>query len=240
MKKILVALLLILLIPFVELFAQDEERIPDATLNLRGYKIGVIESPYVVITDALSESLEIVSSPEGTNTPPEIDVTNHIDDLLGNTSSSGFSSDRVVFSYRVVGNTLGSFTLTMTMDDLRLNGTGKEDTDVISTRYDLSNLSYSFHGAYSNEYEGNSISGDTDSEGNTSNDLVSIPSSDDTTLSSKWTVSSTNSSATTTPLAWVHRGAVAMTISSSEYSYDSGHSVGRYVASVEVKLSVTE
>ena len=243
MKRIML-FLVVLIMPLFLIYAVEETESRNfAELNLRGYKIGVEVEPYVVITDAITESLEIVSAEShdvsGSNTTiEEIDISKHIDTFLGNINSTSneFFSDQMVFSYRVVGNTTGSFTLTMNMSDLIWVNESEIDIsadadNTIGTRYDLSNLSYAFHGAYSDKYENSSI-GFSESL----NTKRAIPSSGSASLVSKWTVS--NGEDETTPLPWIHRGAVAMTISSSDYSYDTGHPVGKYEAKVEVILSV--
>ena len=213
-----------------------------SVLNLRGYKIGVENSPYVVITDAITESLEIVSDKEtGSSSTSEIDVSNHVENFLGNINSASteFPSDQVVFSYRVIGNTTGTFKLTLIMNDLSWADDAVSDTNAdlnttIGVRYDLSNFSYAFHGAYSNIYENSKIEGDS-----SANVVKAVPSSasESHDLVSKWYVTNTSDSSTT-PLAWIHRGAVALTISSQDYSYDSGRPLGRYKSNVEVILSV--
>ena len=244
MRK-MISRLILLLITLMMLFASDdsasvspseEESSSSSTLKLRGYKVGLKADPYVVITDAMNESLEVLSTSEnddGTIKGSDIDVTNHIDQFLGDINNGGFLKDRVIFSYRVVGNTLGSFTLTLTMNDFTLK---TEATGTLKTRYDLSNFSYTFTGASSNTYEEAKI------EANEGNDTEAIPSQQTQqtdVLVSKWTVSDTNPDGKRTRAAWIHRGAVAMTISSTDYD-DPSIPRGEYRATVGVTLSVVE
>lgn len=249
MRK-MISMLILLLMTLMMLFASDdsasvspseEESSSSSTLKLRGYKVGLKADPYVVITDAMNESLEVLSTSEnddGTIKGSDIDVTNHIDQFLGDINNGGFLKDRVIFSYRVVGNTLGSFTLTLTMNDFTLK-TGNDTSGTLKTRYDLSNFSYTFTGASSDTYEGAKIKAD---EGN---DTEAIPSSaSNNTLISKWSVSDDNapivdSDGERTRAAWIHRGAVAMTISSTDYD-NPDIPRGEYRATVGVTLSVVE
>ena len=117
MRK-MISMLILLLITLMMLFASDdsasvtpseEKASSSSTLKLRGYKVGLKANPYVVITDAMNESLEVLSTSEnedGTIKGSDIDVTNHIDQFLGDINNGGFLKDRVIFSYRVVGNIL--------------------------------------------------------------------------------------------------------------------------------------
>ena len=248
MRK-MISMLILLLITLMMLFASDdsvsvtpsEEKVSSSsTLKLRGYKVGLKAAPYVVITDALNESLEVLSTSvneDGSIKGSDIDVTKHIDQFLGDINNGGFLKDRVIFSYRVVGNTLGSFTLTLTMHDFTLEG-DENTSDKLKTRYDLSNFSYTFTGASSNTYQGAKIEASGD------NDSVAIPSGSDNELISYWTVSDTDpvvdsDEVERTRAAWIHRGAVAMTISSTDYDNPSIPR-GEYRATVGVTLSVVE
>lgn len=252
MRK-MISMLILLLITLMMLFASDdsvsvtpsEEKVSSSsTLKLRGYKVGLKAAPYVVITDAMNESLEVLSTSvneDGSIKGSDIDVTKHIDQFLGDINNGGFLKDRVIFSYRVVGNTLGSFTLTLTMHDFTLEG-DENTSDKLKTRYDLSNFSYTFTGASSNTYQGAKI------EANGGNDTEAIPSKEvneenDTGLISKWSVLDTDpvvaDGVKRTRAAWIHRGAVAMTISSNDYDNPSIPR-GEYRATVGVTLSVVE
>lgn len=263
MRK-MISMLILLLMTLMMLFASDdsasvtpseEESSSSSTLKLRGYKVGLKEDPYVVITDAMNESLEVLSTSkneDGTIKGSDIDVTKHIDQFLGDISNGGFLKDRVIFSYRVVGNTLGSFTLSLTMHDFKLTDQkteeGNEKTSgTLRTRYDLSNFSYTFTGASSNTYEEAKI------EANEGNVTEVIPSEEvdegnntegnNPGLISKWSVLDTNpvvaDGVKRTRAAWIHRGAVAMTISSTDYDNPSIPR-GEYRATVGVTLSVVE
>lgn len=257
MRK-MISMLILLLMSLMMLFASDdsasvtpseeEKASSSSTLKLRGYKVGLKEDPYVVITDAMNDSLEVLSTTKdenGSTQKAEIDVTKHIDQFLGDINSGGFLKDRVIFSYRVVGNTLGSFTLTLTMNDFALAEKGNDTSGTLRTRYDLSNFSYTFTGASSNTYEEAKI------VANEVNDTEAIPSEkvnegnntegNDTGLISKWSVLDTDpvvaDGVKRTRAAWIHRGAVAMTISSTDYD-DPSIPRGEYRATVEVRLSV--
>ena len=258
MRK-MISMLILLLITLMMLFASDdsvsvtpsEEKVSSSsTLKLRGYKVGLKAAPYVVITDAMNESLEVLSTSvneDGSIKGSDIDVTKHIDQFLGDINNGGFLKDRVIFSYRVVGNTLGSFTLTLTMHDFTLEG-DENTSDKLKTRYDLSNFSYTFTGASSNTYEEAKI------EANEGNVTEVIPSEEvdegnntegnNPGLISKWSVLDKDpvvdsDGVKRTRAAWIHRGAVAMTISSNDYDNPSIPR-GEYRATVGVTLSVVE
>lgn len=238
MIRKLLSILLLLLIPFTILSAvdaEDQDLEKEATLRISGYKIGADDYGEIVITDAITESLNVISS------NGEIDITNHVYDLIGPisesdsssanvaTNSSNFRSDQVVFSYRVAGNRLGNYKLTLTLKDLKHDGS----SSTIETEYDLGNLSYSFLDVSSEQItEGDS----TYSIGiNGTNDKVSVPSKNNDEIISNWKVASNATGSDTSPV-WIHRGAIAMTISSSYLG--STLPTGDYKAEVEVKLEI--
>ena len=241
MRKLLI-LMLIIIIPYSLLFAEDDttdERVY-GTLNLKGYKIGDVTDPTITITDALSGSLEIVDG-------KEINITSYIDKYLGVVSTANtYNQDRTLFSYRIAGNTMGNYKLEITLFNLLNYETNEDGTQsetvagYIETAYNLANLSYTFHGVSSNTYDGNSIKGpDSDSsiEKNTTN--AKPEGTESKTLVSNFKITAKEGN-TTTPITWVHRGAVSMTISSDNYNGNSSDRrtipLGKYKAHVEVKL----
>ena len=240
MIRKLLSILLLLLIPFTILSAvdaEDQDLEKEATLRISGYKIGTDDYAEIVITDAITESLNVISN------NGEIDITNHVYDLIGSisesdsssanvaTNSSNFRSDQVVFSYRVAGNSLGNYTLTLTLGDLK----HVSANSTIETEYDLGNLSYSFLDVSSEEItEGDS----TYSIGiNGTNDKFSVPSlNGNSFIISNWKVVLNDTDSSGPCPVWIHRGAIAMTISSSYLG--STLPTGDYKAKVEVKLEI--
>lgn len=215
-------------------------------LNIKAYKIGDVDGVSVVITDALSESLDTVDLCEKESID-EIVVDNYIDSLLGDTSTSIMDeafAEHIVFSYRVIGNETGNYSLSLDFSALTLaNG-----TDIIATRYDLGNLSYSFPEYTSSTYteEGNSA----EIKDSSSKDSSSIANVDTAIapgrLSSYWKVVSPSGSETTVSggqriptHVWVHRGAIAMTVNSTDYlsTGDDAPGIGEYRATVYVILT---
>ena len=228
MKRLLSILLVMFMI--FPLFALDENIDPSAdnVLNIKGYKVGEDDYMKIVITDAISESLDVLDRPKEGNRDA-INVSDHIDNLLG-TTGADFNSLRSVFSYRVVGNRTGSFRIDMTFN--RLMNTAE---DTIGATYALGSLSYTFP-EISSQSDGQYTIASTSGEKNI---LQADPSSaNTTTLTSYWSVTPRSENATT-QYPWSHRGTVAMTISESDYSNEN-IPVGTYTALVEVKLYVLD
>lgn len=230
MKRVLSILLIIFMI--LPLFALDENIDPNAdnVLNIKGYKVGEDDYMKIVITDAISESLDVLDRPDGENRDA-INVSDHIDNLLG-TTGADFNSLRSVFSYRVVGNRTGSFRIDMTFNHLK--NTAEGGTHIIGATYALGSLSYTFP-EISSQSDGTYTIASTSGE---KNRLQANPSGTNTTLTSYWSVTPLSENATT-QYPWSHRGTVAMTISESDYSNEN-NPVGTYTALVEVKLYVLD
>lgn len=228
MKRVLSILLVMFMI--FPLFALDENIDPSADniLNIKGYKVGEDDYMKIVITDAISESLDVLDRPDGENRDA-INVSDHIDNLLG-TTGADFNSLRSVFSYRVVGNITGSFRIDMTFN--RLMNTAEGGTHTIGATYALGSLSYTFP-EISSQSDGQYTIASTSGE---KNELQADPSGTNNTLTSYWSVTPRSENATT-QYPWSHRGTVAMTISESAYSNEN-IPVGTYTALVEVKLYV--
>lgn len=240
MRKLLI-LMLIIIIPYSLLFAEDEttDEIVYGTLNLKGYKIGDVTDPTITITDALSGSLEIVDG-------KEINITSYIDKYLGVVSTANtYNQDRTLFSYRIAGNTVGNYKLEITLSNLLNYETNEDGTQsetvagYIETAYNLANLSYTFHGVSSNTYDGNSIKGPDPGSSIVNTTNAKPEGTGSKTLVSNFKITAKEGK-TTTPITWVHRGAVSMTISSDNYNGNSSNGrtipLGKYKAHVEVKL----
>ena len=241
MKKSIICLLLaVMAMPLAAVLPTLPDGIDSSdpnVLNIKAYKIGEVQTVNVVITDAISASLDTIDAPvkEGDiiKSVDEIVVDDKVLDLLGNISSTsnsaGFSSDKVIFSYRVVGNITGTFTLGITFNPLSLDGEGIE---IIGTKYDLGNLSYSFPAYSSSTFSDGTGSGEI-SNNSTTTSTGSITTSAGE-VSSSWEV---DVSDTTVPL-WIHRGAIAMTVSDADYRSegDGAKPIGEYRSRVIVTL----
>ena len=222
MRKLMI--LLLMLIPLSFISAADEEVQADApnVLNIRAYKTGPEDYLKIVITDALYESLAIIQGGE------VIDLSPHLEMLLSSDIDKPQSDtfpERVVFSYRIVGNTAGTYEIALTVSPLRSDESG----DMIPARYDLGNLSYVFPAAASSSYNGATISSISSSK------EIIVRTGEDT-LSSRWKVEQSTSSVVP---EWVHRGAVAMMVDSNVYR-GSEVSTDEYLAEVKVELKCIE
>ena len=221
MKRIITVLML--LVSFMSVWAVSTD--PNV-LNIKGYKIGAEDFLHIVITDALSESLDIVEEPiDGIN--DYIDLSRDIERFLGDADDS-FTGDKVLFSYRVAGNTTGNFKIEMNFTPLTNAADGQSQ---IRTKYDLGNLSYSFPDNASSTMGNYTISKTETGEGNV---LSARPSSGTNELRSCWSVTPDSSSTIST---WIHRGAVSMVVSNDDYRSNE-KPVGEYKATVEVNLYV--
>ena len=151
----------------------------------------------------------------------EINLTEHVDELI---ESYGSSSPKVIFSYRVVGNTTGSYTVSISISPLSSNG------KTIATQHGLVNKNEIF--------QSSSASTITNSNGRFSIEQgeagVLTPDQSDggnTELTYTWTVNGPD--ADTIPV-WIARGAVTMGIDPVTYE---DAPFGTYTSQVTVKLT---
>lgn len=216
---------LVFIILSLTCYAADIDPNADNVLNLKGYKIERTATPSIVITDALSESLATIE----TEVYDSIDLTPHLDELLGSiTSGASVFAEQVIFSYRVSGTSPDSYSVKIDFEPLKQ----EEGEAVIDAAYQLGNLSYQFLDSYSDHTEnGDTISADS-SKANTLKTIVSD--SKNGNLVSNWSVVSPS----TIKPVWIHRGAVAMTISNSDFNSDETPT-GNYSAVVTVTLTPT-
>ena len=220
-----IAILLIIMMPILNISSADEISSDSdsshsidhssATFEILGYKVDRSLDITFEITDALSESLDVIGDAYS-----NIELDNHIDQLLGDYDDKNGPSDprnQIIFSYRVTGrgneNSSNSYHVDFSFHPFfRYEDNTQDNTSWINASYMLTNLSYSFPDYTSDEHAGISIKKST----GTSTDIVVINGTASTgTLSSHWTVSGVDA-----PL-WMHRGAIALTL-------DSGTSAGGY------------
>ena len=221
MKRITAMLIMVLLLPAVLLGATGDagstegSRSSTAELEIKAYKVGADDFNQITITDAIPGSLKEIDN-DGS-----IDITSRLEYLFGATGEkldSTLFGDRIIFSYRVVGNTADNFEMNITFGEFTHNGQSSN----LTASFMLGNTNYVFSNT------GNSVSGaytiTQDKNGNEEQNMG--PFSLGSTASVKWTVSGSG----TTP-EWIVRGAVALTI--DETSYDNA-SYGEHTSTVTV------
>lgn len=206
-----------------------------AELEIKGYKIAKNpenKAPTLTITDAITGSLNVV------NDSDKIEISEHVGTLLGNASEgTSVFNEQVIFSYRIVGYTAGSFGIDMKFGPIaRVNDQESDKEDYIAASYELRNLSYSFP-----EYSSNIVSDESSINFNDSIQgidsgiskkpvLVKAEKNSIGTLSASFTVTDNENEGVP---RWIQRGAVAMTIDRTSYN---NAAIGNYAATVEVIL----
>lgn len=205
--------------------------------EILGYKIDSSEELAIVITDALSESLNIIGETYGDSVYDEINLDNHLADMLGNVSSGSDTDNRnrIAFSYRVNGRgnsdrTETAYQVKFTFHPFYLDAAGTEQNASINASYQLTNLSYSFPDYTSDKAGDFTIQKDA----RTSESRVVVSANSVGELSSYWKVSGGYNSP-----EWIHRGAIAVTIDDSEAAGGYNNNdipFGYYKANVVVNL----
>ncbi len=225
MKKILIVLILML-----PLHLAVYATVPTETFEIKAYRIDPAAYLTVTITDSLSDSLKVIQS------GGELDLTNHLEQYMGSTGGadtpiSAFD-EHIVFSYRVAGNTAGTYRITMTF--LPFTNTDSSGTaSTIRAAFEVGNSSYVFTST-GNSSVGTSGSIKEDTTSGYGNDpdrtrIVVGNGGTDSDLAKVWTVSDAANE------EWIVRGAIGMDISPTDY-YSEKTAFGRYESTVTVTL----
>ena len=237
MRKKLICLLFILISSWMFISANTAVTTSSDTLNISGYKLGSGDLT-LVVTD-------IITSQGDNLDGKEIDVTNHVNNLLGTVSYDGsYLENRAILSFRVSGSAVNEYYLEFTFHPLSTtlkDSNGTQTEYEISTRYNLGNLAYSFpiDGSNSIETNGETFTISADSGKGSivriAKPVINSPAS----LKTTWKVSSSGTGMVS-PI-WTHYGAISMTIDRTDFM-DSLNElpVGDYKATVEVYLYVMD
>lgn len=218
MRKIIIILLTFLVLSSSG-YATSNSKTEE--LVIKGYKANPEDYLKIIVTDALNSSLNVI--PDN----GRLDITNHLNSLFatdGGVIDNKYS--QVVFSYRVIGNTKDTYTITFDVESFK-----NEDpliSDRIDAYYELQNLrlTYSNGSALQNNEKYETEDGESFFTTN------SQPSS-----GSPITNGSFSATWTTNPLmdanVWTARGTVQMSVSLPDYN---AAAYGRYTAAVKITL----
>lgn len=238
------------------------------TFNITAYKKkttldpGVTDGVQLELLDAMSAQLNPIYDNSGTVGNNKINITEHLDLLLGNISDRDIYllGKRSVFSYSIYGYYTGTYRLIFTFG-AEGEGFKKEgSTDVINTAFGLNNFSYNFTGSKNVTVDTTNYSATltnnigTSSESfiikhngnpNTMSDTEGILIGDtstattiDNTIYAEFSVSkdgSTTSSKLPDNTLWLAKGVIPMVIELNEYQ---NAPAGKYTMNVNVKLEV--
>ncbi len=241
MSKKLLSIMLLLIIPCSFVFSNYSTK-----FQIHAYKLEAENSAEqfvnLSITDAVVSDLDMI------NDGGTIILTDALDQLLGVVDKSTTDyTQRAAFSYRVTGNTVGTYTLKMEFDEpfYLYNNDIKDTRNRVDFRYDLGSITYSFNN-YA-EHKGTSFE-----DGNATYTLESPTSGENNfggfesdksdikanPLVEKWTFSITGSDAKEMTFdSWIARGVVALTISEQDYNEVD---IGTYKTNVRVTLTYSE
>lgn len=237
MKRLVVILLMVLsLIPL----SSEAIRNTPGEFTIRGYKLNRTVGPVIEVVDALTGSLRDI-----TDDYNEIEIDGYYSlGSAANTTAENVSD--IAFSYRVYGNSEGSFTVSVTVAPF-INTSDK--TKVITTSYFLLNETVRF--LDSNTETSDDVASYTDETSGNLNQTNNLTISDVTTSTTDKIVRSLSSGtgvlvdkfsvsdgkdlpAASTTDVWIARGAVGFVIDSK--SYDEADE-GEYKAAITVTLS---
>ena len=225
MKRFVSFLILSLIfLPYLA-FSAAGDVLNSAEFDISAFKVGPEQYLKLIITDAINESLGVL----GEEATPEdetediyktIDLSRHTDTLIGEPT--------VIFSYRVVGNTVGRYTVEAEINPFYLStGSGIDKTKIVNATYSPDYITVVFPETSTTTASDAQIKTESTTEGSFTIDQADEVAS----LSSTWSVSS--SSSEDTVAEWISRGAMKMQL--DKVSYDSA-GIGTYVADVKVTL----
>lgn len=235
----LISILIILGFTALNLTAVVSEK----TLEIKAYKNNYSSEDVlaVYITDAITSSLKLVTENSGSIAPdtnaPELEITPYVENqLLGNIDDGNpeISEENIVFSYRVVGNQVGIYTLKLTIQPFIQQVTSSPV--YISAYYNMLNKNVIFQGSS----DTTSTDGWTIKQENLSSVGSTSSSSSAAILEAQWIV--TNSMGFSTYRngmshsrdLWIARGAIAAVIDKKDYQ---GAPNGEYKAYCKVEVT---
>lgn len=225
MRKITI-LFIVLLLPVMTLMASLDRT--ETSFDIVAYRVGQREEkgPYFYVVDALNNSLENVSS---TGESEEIDsysrdMTGYLSDYLASSLDKDNGSN-VLFSFRVEGNTTGTYYVTTAVSDFFPVDSNNENAAPISGSYAFDNFDVRFNRSGSQSsipadgygYDGNiketlETNTGTITPVATNKGYYNAIQSSDSFASAWWTIKDNP-----TGDYWICRGAVRLQIDESEY-----------------------
>ena len=215
MSRKIIVLILLVMGSFSAVFATTEAA-NEATLKVQAYKLGDDDYLNIAITSAVSGKLTELVWSDSESALPAIDITDKIDSLSKpiTETSSDLMNEQVIFSYRVFGHSIGTFTISLDFSPFEHNGGGNS----VSAVYAITNTNYIFNNTGNYQDKNSSFTIEekyTKGKGTTS-------------LEAQWYVDGTGAIVPD----WIVRGGVAASIS----GYESA-SYGSHTATVHVTLT---
>lgn len=193
------------------------------SFTIKAFKVGdfPIEGKKLklIVTDALSESLDVTLG-DSPDYEDSIVLDSHIRELLGTTSDL---KKQFIFSYRVEGQEVGTFDLTVQIGPLQI-----DPDNIIGATY--------YHENSSNMF---ALSSDTTSKSgkftitSAQENIPGTSINGTTQFLNSWTITGDESSINTDEV-WLVRGAISMSI--NQDSYDSVKVFGEYSAMCTIQL----
>lgn len=229
MKRLFI-LTFVILLSLPSVFSNKE-----ADFTIKAFKVGFSDSTTpqckLVVTDALNYGLDTDLYGR------ELVLDPYVHRLLVSSSSEMNFNDQVVFSYRVEGNSKGTFNLAISLNALKNESSGI----YIDTAYQLDNVSYVFTSGKSAFDNSGGYYFETSSQSFPM--MIRLGSSEDGLnqsgdFSIYWQVHNSNELIND---VWIARGAVAIgLLATSNDTYDSSYDKadpGKYSATCTVTLS---
>ena len=243
MKKLLT--ILIMLISIIPAFAADADSgestvgksLASDSFTVKGYKVKANGELEFVVVDSINESLNTFDNEGGTGDQNYVDLTNHLESLLGTVSRSNdisqegaisTSAANLIFSYRLSGSDNGQYDISFIVDGF--GGSDEDNSDVaIDAMYEMSNLNFVF----TNTKDNSNRRGNYSNTGRTVVHSVSVidgsgtPS--DRTLRQPLNIENASSGD-----YWIFRGAVFLAISKEDFE---SAKLGNYSTTVTAVLT---
>ena len=197
-----------------------------ASFTVRAYKVGSSDVEYIDmgVYDALTGTLRTINS-----SYKKIDLTPYTNDLKSNSIETSSSvepyDEHVIFSFRVNGNSIGTFKCTVNIGAFELK---TDKTKTLAAYYEMRDVSCIFL----TDYSTTGTKGGTTEITSTTNSVTISNSNSVTPISVTWKVSGSKDLEN-----WRMQGSVGMAITKNEY-YSAKN--GIYEATVTIKLEVLE
>lgn len=235
MRKFICILLAFMLL-LTNLNAVEAEK-EETSFEIVAYRVGGDGAgPFFYVVDALNNSLENMTAGESRS----------IDSLLSNYIGTGLSEsdpNNILLSFRVEGQSLGSYYVKLAVSDFALMKEGENGLErvtngnEISGKYMIDNLDLRFNDNNSTEMDGAGTAKITykfsneESTDTVDYDTGSVPSSN----SVEWTIAGNDSTINYSSDYWICRGAVRLQIDESKYNEAP---IGTYQTKVIVEWGV--
>ena len=226
MKRLLILVLVSLITSLL-----SAESLASDQFTVKGYKVKADGELQFVVVDSINESLNTFDSEGGSGPSNSVELTNHIEDLvgpegIGANETLTTDSGRLVFSYRLSGSGNANYDICFVVDNFK--GTSESNADEqIDAMYELGNFNFVFSNTKENSQRAGSYENVREA---THKVTISNGASTPTDKTLRQPLSVTNAISDD---YWIFRGAVFLSISETDYE---SAKLGNYSTTVTATL----